>query len=179
MSELSSAYADALFELACEENVCEVILSETRLLLDILKDTPEFVKLLNAPTVTSEEKLQLAEDIFADKLSRNMLNFIKVMIQRKDTLRLSESLSDYEKLYNKANNIEKATAITAVPMNRDRLQRLKTKLDNVTGKNVVLENKVDPSCIGGVVLQFSDVQFDSSISHKLQVLKGQLADING
>ena len=179
MSELSSAYAGALFELACEENISGDILSQSEQLLEILKTTPEFVKLLSAPTVTSEEKLQLTDNIFADKLNRNLLNFIKVMIQHGDTLWLAESLSDYEKLYNKANNIEKATAITAVAMGEGQLQRLKARLDKVTGKNVVLTNKVDPGCIGGVVLQFSDKQYDSSISHKLRVLKDQLADING
>ena len=96
------------------------------------------------------------------------------MIQRKDTAEIRASFADFETLYNKHNNIEKAVATTAVPMT-DRLKaKLVDKLQSLTGKKIVLTNKVDPSCLGGVILQFSDMQFNDSISGKLETLKNQL-----
>ena len=44
----------------------------------------------------------------------------------------------------------------------------------ITGKNIVLTNKVDPACLGGVILQLEDKQFNDSISGKLETLKNQL-----
>ena len=96
------------------------------------------------------------------------------MIQRKDTAEMKASFTDFEKLYNKHNNIEKATVITAVAMSDELKTRLVDKLQAITGKNIVLTNKVDPACLGGVILQLEDKQFNDSISGKLETLKNQL-----
>ena len=96
------------------------------------------------------------------------------MIQRKNTAELKASFTDFEILYNKYNNIEKAVATTAVPMTEQLKTKLVDKLQSLTGKKIVLTNKVDPSCLGGIILQFSDMQFNDSISGKLETLKNQL-----
>ena len=174
MSNISKAYADALFELSIEENILDEIMEQTQSLAEILSQNADFLKLLNAPTVTKEEKVTIADNVFFGKINKHLLNFIKVMIQRKDTAEIRASFADFETLYNKHNNIEKAVATTAVPMT-DRLKaKLVDKLQSLTGKKIVLTNKVDPSCLGGVILQFSDMQFNDSISGKLETLKNQL-----
>ena len=174
MSNISKAYADALFELSIEENILDEIKDQTALLSQVLDDNADFVKLLNAPTVTKEEKINLTDGVFSTKINKHLLNFIKVMIQRKDTAEMKNSFTDFEKLYNKHNNIEKAVAITAVAMSEELKTKLVDKLQASTGKNIVLTNKVDPACLGGVILQLEDKQFNDSISGKLETLKNQL-----
>ena len=174
MSNISKAYADALFELSLEENILDEIMEQVLSLSEILSRNADFVKLLNAPTVTKEEKVTISDNIFSGKINKNLLNFIKVMIERKDTAEIRASFTDFEKMYNKHNNIEKAVATTAVPMTDDLKAKLVDKLQSLTGKNIVLTNKVDPACLGGVILQFSDMQFNDSISNKLETLKNQL-----
>ncbi len=174
MSNISKAYADALFELSIEENILDEIKQQTELLGEVMAQNADFVKLLNAPTVTKEEKTALADNIFSGKINKNLLNFIKVMIQRKDTAEMKASFTDFEKMYNKHNNIEKAVATTAVPMSDELKAKLVDKLQALTGKNIQLTNNVDPDCLGGVILQFNDMQFNDSISAKLDTLKNQL-----
>ena len=174
MSNISKAYADALFELSIEENILDEIKEQTELLGEVMAQNTDFVKLLNAPTVTKEEKTALADSVFSGKINKNLLNFIKVMIQRKDTAEMKASFTDFEKMYNKHNNIEKAVATTAVPMSDELKAKLVDKLQTLTGKNIQLTNKVDPECLGGVILQFNDMQFNDSISAKLDTLKNQL-----
>ena len=174
MSNISKAYADALFELSIEENILEEIMQQTQSLAEILSQNSDFVKLLGAPTVTKEEKITIADNVFSGKINKNLLNFIKVMIQRKDTAEIKASFADFEKLYNQHNNIEKAVAITAVAMSDELKAKLVDKLQSITGKKIVLTNKVDPACLGGVILQMEDMQFNDSISNKLETLKNQL-----
>ena len=52
--------------------------------------------------------------------------------------------------------------------------KLVSKLNALTGKNVVLTNIVDPACLGGVILQFADVQYNDSVAGKLEILRNQL-----
>lgn len=174
MSNISRAYADALYEICIEENSLEEIMQQSAQLAEIMAANPEFVKLLNAPTVTKEEKTDLVDKVFSGKINKSLLNFIKVMVERKDTQEINASFADFEKLYNKHNNIEKATATTAVPMSDELKAKLVAKLNALTGKNVVLTNVVDPACIGGVILQFADVQYNDSVAGKLEILRNQL-----
>ena len=174
MSNISRAYADALFEICIEENSLEEIMQQSAQLAEIMAANPEFVKLLNAPTVTKEEKTDLVDKVFSGKINKSLLNFIKVMVERKDTQEINASFADFEKLYNKHNNIEKATATTAVPMSDELKAKLVSKLNALTGKNVVLTNIVDPACLGGVILQFADVQYNDSVAGKLEILRNQL-----
>ncbi len=178
MSNLSTAYADALFEIALEENIPQDILSQSALITQVVKENPDFAKFLSAPMITKEEKTDFVDKVFGGTINKNLLNFMKVMIQRKDAAVLTESFVQYEKLYNKHFNIEKAVAVTAVPMSRELQAKLTEKLEKVTGKTIVLTNKVDENCLGGVILQFSDMQINDSIAQKLETLKNQLKNIN-
>ena len=174
MSNISKAYADALFELSIEENILDEIMDQTLFLKQVMEENADFVKLLNAPTVTKEEKAVITDNVFSGKINKHLLNFIKVMIQRKDTAEMNSSFADFEKLYNKHNNIEKAVVTTAVAMSDELKARLVDKLQSLTGKKILLTNKVDPACLGGVILQMEDMQFNDSISNKLETLKNQL-----
>ena len=178
MSNLSSAYADALFEIALEENIPQEILQQTELIVQVIKENPDFTRVLAAPMVTKEEKTDFVDKVFGGNINKNLLNFIKVMIQRKDAAVLVESFEQYEKMYNKHFNIEKAVAVTAVPMSRELQAKLTEKLEKTTGKTIILTNRVDESCLGGVILQFSDTQINDSIAQKLETLKNQLKNIN-
>lgn len=174
MSNISKAYADALFELSIEENILDEIMDQTLFLKQVMDENADFVKLLGAPTVTKEEKAAITDNVFSGKINKHLLNFIKVMIQRKDTAEMNSSFADFEKLYNKHNNIEKAVVTTAVAMSDELKARLVDKLQSLTGKKILLTNKVDPACLGGAVLLMEDMQFNDSISNKLETLKNQL-----
>ncbi len=174
MSNISKAYADALFELSIEENILDEIMEQTLFLKQVLDENADFVKLLGAPTVTKEEKTTITDNVFSGKINKHLLNFIKVMIQRKDTAEMNSSFADFEKLYNKHNNIEKAVVTTAVAMSDELKARLVDKLQSLTGKKILLTNKVDPACLGGAVLLMEYMQFNDSISNKLETLKNQL-----
>lgn len=174
MSNISKAYADALFELSIEENILDEIMDQTLFLKQVMEENADFVKLLGAPTVTKDEKAAITDNVFSGKINKHLLNFIKVMIQRKDTAEMNSSFADFEKLYNKHNNIEKAVVTTAVAMSDELKARLVDKLQSLTGKKILLTNKVDPACLGGAVLLMEDMQFNDSISNKLETLKNQL-----
>lgn len=177
MSKLAATYADALFEIAKEENIMDEIMRQTARVRTAFADTPELGKILNTPTVTKEEKTGLVDKIFSGNVNKNLLNFMKVMVERKDTLELIDSFKEYEKLYNKYHNIEKAVAITAIPLSEELSGRLTAKLEQVTGKKIILTNKVDPDCLGGVILEFADKQYNDSIANKLASLRSQLKNI--
>lgn len=171
---MAATYADALYELCAEANVCDEVLAQTRIISESLKDNRDFLKVLDAPAVTKEEKISLIDSVFSNNVHEYLLNCMKVMIQRGNGAEMLNTLYEFEKQYNRANNIEKATAVTAVPLTDAQKEKLCAKLSKVTGKTILLENRVDETIIGGVVLEMEEKQHDDSIKTKLATLKKQL-----
>ena len=84
---------------------------------------------------------------------------------------LDQMVRDYT---NSIAEAEKAVAVTAVPMTEQAIARLTEKLEKMTGKKIILTNKVDEKCLGGVILEFSTMQLDDSIASKLEELRDRL-----
>jgi F-type H+-transporting ATPase subunit delta len=70
-----------------------------------------------------------------------------------------------------------AEVTTAAPLDVSQQALVKAALERQTGKTILLQTKVNPEILGGVVARVGDQVIDGSIQQRLQVLKRQL--ING
>ena len=85
--------------------------------------------------------------------------------------------NQFKLLYNKEKNIQEITAVTAIPLQGPLFDKLKEKLEQVTGKQVILTNQVDPSILGGVIIRMQDDQVDASVKTRLEDLKQHISAI--
>ena len=65
-------------------------------------------------------------------------------------------------------------AVTAISLSGEQAARLSEKLTRVTGKTIALANRVDPSCLGGVRLEFDGKQLDDTVEHRLAAIGSML-----
>jgi F-type H+-transporting ATPase subunit delta len=72
------------------------------------------------------------------------------------------------------NQITTAKVTTAQELTEANTQEIKSLIEKGTGKTVILDSKVDPSLIGGLVVQIEDKLYDASISGKLRKAKQEL-----
>ena len=79
---ISKTYGEALFELAVEENKVDAFAEEISAILDILKQNPDFVNLLNHPKISKEEKLQVMEEVFGGKVSKEIQGFLNIVVAK-------------------------------------------------------------------------------------------------
>ena len=80
----------------------------------------------------------------------------------------------YVAQYNQDNGILPVLAVTAVALTAEQQMRLQEKLQQVTGKTVQLQNRVDPGCLGGVRLDFDGKRVDGTVQNRLETLRRQL-----
>lgn len=71
----------------------------------------------------------------------------------------------------------KVTVTTAIKLTDSQAKLVTTTLTKKIGKDITIENVVDPEVVGGVRLTVGSTQLDATISHKLDVLKSQLLNI--
>ncbi len=178
MSKLAAVYAQSLFEIALEEKNDKEILEETKVLESAFLETPEFLKTLCAPMISKDDKLKLLSDVFEDKISKTLLNYLKVMILRKDAKELKESFLVFEEKYNAYHNIVKANVVTAIELSPSIKDKLKIKLEEITKKKILLNASVDENVIGGIVVSFNETEFDGTVNTRLKELKSELTKIS-
>lgn len=77
-------------------------------------------------------------------------------------------------LWNQKHNLVDVTAIVPAELSSDEQETISQKLSEALQKNVHLNVKIDPSLVGGIVLQIDDNRYDASVSGRLKRLAREL-----
>jgi F-type H+-transporting ATPase subunit delta len=77
-------------------------------------------------------------------------------------------------LFNKEYGIVEGKAITAIEMTQEKLERLEKELSKKLNKTIKLENKVDSTVLGGVLVKIGDKVIDSSVKGTIDEMSRQL-----
>ena len=171
MTEAGSVYGLALYDLAKSEGLTEQILKELDVLRQSFDEEPAFLKLLSTPTLTKQERCDILDNSFRGKLQPYLLNFLKILTEKGYIRYFSQCCDAYRDQYNRDHGILPVTAVTAVPMTEAQQKRLTAKLEALTGKTVELHSRIDPSCLGGVRLDYDGKRLDDTVAHRLDAVR--------
>lgn len=174
MTRIGTVYAQALYGLAKDESLSLEILAQLEALQKAFSQEPDFLRLLSVPSLSKEERCRIIDASFADRVQPYVLNFMKILTEKGYVNRFADCCAAYRKLYNEDHGIMPVKAVTAVALTEDQALRLSAKLSQITGKTVELDNVVDPSCLGGVRLDYEGKRVDDTVAHRLDVLRGML-----
>ena len=103
-----------------------------------------------------------------------MLNFMKILTERKYMRYFSDCCKAYRELYNSDNGILAVTAVTASELSAEQTAKLRDKLSRISGKTIELEVRTDPSCLGGIRLDYDGKRVDDTMAHRLDTLRSIL-----
>ncbi|MBQ1793450.1 MAG: F0F1 ATP synthase subunit delta [Peptostreptococcaceae bacterium] len=174
---VASRYAEALFQVGEETDSTDKLYGELKAVVDIVKENKDFSNILRSPLVSKEEKKDLITKVFEGKLSQNMINFLKILADKDRLALLADIEKDFKVLLNEKNNILEGIVITAVPMKEEEVKELQTKLSAKYNKTVVLENEVDKSVLGGVLVRLGNEEIDGTVKNRLDKMKEQLSQV--
>lgn len=172
---VSKTYGEALFELAVEEGREDSLLEEIMALKKILKENPDFEKLMNHPKILKEDKLAVLDRVFKGELSDELTGFLRIIVT-KDRYKEIDAILDYIILeIKKKKGIGIAYVTTAVPLNEAKQKEVEQKLlATTTFKKMEMHFQVEEELIGGVIIRIGDRVVDSSIRTKLYEMRRQL-----
>ena len=170
-------YGNALYLLAKEEGITDRIKEESEAVASLLSDNPKYVTLLDTPAVTGAEKNQLLDTAFTG-LHTHLLSFLKILVSKRSVYLFPRAYAAYCDAYDEDNNILHAHAVTAGALSEAQADKLRNKLEALTGKNVILKNTVDKGLVGGMKLQFNGKQLDGTLEAQLVALRKSLKQTN-
>ena len=167
MSRIANNYAQGLYSLCAEENITKPVLEQLQVLETAFAQEPDFVKLLATPELSKNQRCEILEENFRDRVHPYVLNFLKILTEKGYIRQFSGCCKAYAEQYNLDNGILPVRAVTAVPLSPVQTQKLTEKLQGITGKTVIIMNRVDARCLGGVRLEYDGKQVDGTVQSRL------------
>ncbi|MEG0617433.1 MAG: ATP synthase F1 subunit delta, partial [Oscillospiraceae bacterium] len=105
---------------------------------------------------------------------RYVVNFIKILCERKALSLLEGCTREYRELLYEARGILPVTAQSAVELTSEQTQRLQTKLEAITGKKILLTSKVDKLLIAGIRISYEGRMLDGTVKQRFEALQKTL-----
>lgn len=170
-------YAEALRDVALELNKLTEFKEEIVAVCDIFTNEPKLKTIFEHPKVSKDEKKDIMSSLFKDRISKEMLNLIYIIIDKGRMRDIDDIKNEYIVLSNKELNIVEAKAFTAVVMTEEERLELQEKLSKKLSKNIILENIVDKEVMGGVLVKIQDKVIDGSLKGQLEKLERELKNI--
>lgn len=171
---VASRYAKSLLDLAVEKGQLEQVHTDMMYLQDLTKGSREFLALLRSPVVKSDVKIRTINAVTDGKVSEATKTFINLMTAKAREGVLPEIISSFITQYKQHKGIKTVKLTTAVPVSDAVKNEIVAQVKKSGGfDKLELQEVVDPSIIGGFVLQADDQLIDASVAYDLKQISRQ------
>lgn len=177
MTSTAEIYGDSLYALAEEENIADVLLSEIRDVDAIIKENPHYLRILGEPSIAKNDRLKLLDDVFSGKVHPYLLNFMKILCENGTVNEFSSCVRRFTVRYNEAHGISEAFVTSAVELSSEQKESLRKKLEDISGRKIVLNEKTDKNMVAGLKVELDGKQFDGTVSGRIKSIRKQVSDI--
>jgi F-type H+-transporting ATPase subunit delta len=174
MAVAQRMYARALFQAARDADRLEQVGADLSTLAGAIEDIPELGAFLRNPQVEPEGKAALLEEIAADA-DELVRNFARIVAEKGRAAELPEMSAELEALIAREQNRLTVELTTAYELSDEEAQSIVKTIGAASGRSVDATRSVDPSLIGGIVLQIGSFLADGSVRGRLERLRQELA----
>jgi len=172
-SRAAIRYSKAIFQIAKESNNLPNIKDDMDSIISAHESSEDFKKLINNTLINYSERKEILS-IVISKMNEKTSNLIDLLITNKRLSILYDIAHGFNDIYNRENNIERATVITATPISDKIKTQVLKKLQKLSNKSVEIENIIDETILGGFILRYENKEYNASFSQRLSKLKSEL-----
>jgi F-type H+-transporting ATPase subunit delta len=135
---------------------------------------PELAALLENPEIESHVKARVLDQVLggADELVRN---FVRLVVEKGRAGEIRQIAAEFELLVAEQLRVLDVELTTAQELSDADFERIRADIERKSGRTVQATRSVDPSLIGGIVLQAGSMRLDASVRGRLERLRQQLA----
>ena len=171
MKEISKEYAEAIFMLASEGGREEPVLRELELVQRAFEENPEYMEFLVSPSVARSERVASLGGVFAARVSEHVLSLLQLMCEKGRIGAFSECFAEYKALFDMRRAVVIANVTSAVELTEEQKGALTQKLEKMSARQVKLSCRVDPTLLGGMIVEMDGKIIDGSLRYRLRDVK--------
>jgi F-type H+-transporting ATPase subunit delta len=174
-ARLARTYAEALLNVADKRDQADAVGEELHSLLnDVFRAAPRLEALLATPAIKRSTKEPLIRRAFEGKSSDLVLDFL-LTLNKHDRLDLLRPIYfAYRDIRNVRVKRIRVVVRTVVPLTEEQQAELKRTVEGTTKLEPVLDMRIDPDLLGGMIVQVGDDVFDSSVRTRIETIRNQL-----
>ena len=177
MSIIGKKYAIALFDLAFEKNILDDVYDDFSLFIETLNKNKKFSDLLLFPSLSTDEKKVMLENVFGKEMNNYLKNFLDILLDKNRFEHSQEIYQIFRKTYFENKGMVEAVVLSVHPMEDQLKTALKQKLEMHFDKKVQLVNQIDPSILGGAIVYIGEQVIDGSVRKQLDEIKVNMNNI--
>lgn len=172
---IARRYAMAVFDLARRNSTIERTLEDVKAIAQLFSNR-RLAYLLREPKIPTQRKEKAIRQALADKVLPTSLNLALLVVQRQLVDYMPAIAKELEQLVLDYNNQAIAQVTTAAPMDEQQRTLVQKALERMVGKSIIMQTRVDPSILGGVIARVGDEVIDGSVRYRLSALQRRLLD---
>ncbi len=175
---VSKVYGEALFKSAKSVDKLDSIYEEVKELKNIFENNKDIMKILSAPKIVKEEKIDAMKAIFSSEVSEELMGLLLVVIEKGRQDSFIEIFDYFIAEVKEYKSIGVVYVTSAFSLDEDKKTAIENKLLETTNyKEFEMNYIVDESIIGGLIIRIKDRVIDSSLSTKFYNIKKDLSKI--
>jgi F-type H+-transporting ATPase subunit delta len=169
---LARPYARAAFETASSANALAAWSQKLRFSASLISDA-RVGGLIGNPRLGNAELtgLLMPPDETVDS---PVTRFLSLLVENRRALLLPDIAALFEDYKRDAERVLKVTLRTATAVPAEQADKIKIALKKRFGRDIELEQRIDPSVIGGAVIDAGDTVIDGSVRGRLARLESAL-----
>jgi F-type H+-transporting ATPase subunit delta len=175
--EVTRSYAEALVNAADHQDKTEAVLDELdALVADVLGAYPRFAEILGSPSLSPQDKDRILVEMFEGRALPTVVQFLRVLNRHGRLGSIRPVARAARAIWDRRQNRRPVHVRTAVPLDDQQQAALRDRLGKMLAATPILNVVVDPTLIGGLVVQVGDDVYDASVRNHLEQLRHRLIE---
>lgn len=175
---IAERYAGALFELALGEKKLAPVEKDLARFDALIKGSDDLSRLVVSPIFAAEDQEKAIAAVLAKaKIGGLAGNFIRVIAKNRRLFIMPQMLSVFRRLIAEHKGEASADVTVAAKLAPAMKKELAAALKSSIGKSIAINEIIDPSILGGMIVKIGSRQVDSSLKTKLSSLKLALKEV--
>jgi len=170
---LANVYARSLFELATDaggnDKVVEIA-DELEQICELITSNQKIGQFFSSPLIDGTKRSEALSAIFSNRITDLALRFLLVLNNKGRLNHFQQIETAYDQLVQDAMGRIEVDIFTPTEIDADSINSIKTKVQQMLGKEPVLHPYVDRAMLGGIKLRIGDQLIDGSVQTKLRRL---------
>ena len=169
---ISKRYAKALSSSISDEGILKRALESLKVFGNAIEADRQLERFFSHPGISETKKIGLVSEL-CDRLQVETVvrNLVTMLTQRRKVLFLKNIAGYFETVVNERLNQVRVHVTSAHPLTNKNIDKLKTGLNRILEKTILIDTSEDQSLIGGIQLQVGDQVADATIKNRLAILK--------
>jgi len=173
-NDIARVYALSLVEVGREKKILPELEEEMKFLAELFEGDRDVRQYFVSPQFSKDSKREFVKKVFGGKFSENIINLLNVLIENGRQEFISDVHQAMMMLIDEAQNKMHVSIKTTAPLDGALKEKIVTLLSKKFNKEIVLEESVDESIMGGIIIKIGDTVIDGSLVKDLKNIRKNL-----